>query len=84
LSFIEGREDNMKFPPCPHCGKLEEVYVNGQWHGPAPHFFETNGIYCEASTDKLRAKLGKTIRCASCNKIRKDIFLNKSGEIEVK
>lgn len=74
----------MTLPSCPHCGKFEGVYINGQWHGSGAYYYNENGEIEETSSDGLYMVLSKTIRCAGCEKIRRDLFKNDNGQIMVK
>jgi hypothetical protein len=61
-------------PPCPHCGKTDFVIIKGQWHGTGEYIYDLNGDYLEAESEKLYFEPNSdAIRCASCNKIRRDL-----------
>jgi hypothetical protein len=61
-------------PPCPNCG-THETFVNCQARGPAKYHYSADGEFLEVYYDKFYFELSKTVRCADCNKIRRDLEL---------
>ncbi|MAF76051.1 MAG: hypothetical protein CMF17_09400 [Idiomarinaceae bacterium] len=66
--IVEGEE--MRFPPCPHCGAEEGVYRKAQARGSAELQYDSSGNFVETYSDRVWFKGSDTIRCAACGKIR--------------
>ena len=62
----------MVIPLCPHCKAERTLMRNGQATGSVPEFAHSNGSI-ENCIDLLHIGYSKTIRCAGCNKIRRDV-----------
>jgi len=72
--------------PCPHCKKEDQGFViKGQMIGSVESFYDENGFYSELNMDRAYWKHNSsTVRCANCNKIRRDVYLLNRDEIKEK
>ena len=71
----------MAITPCKHCGARDTVR-NGYASGSVVEFFNISGGFEEASTDMVNWKMSNVIRCAECNKIRRELVcVVASGQI---
>ena len=72
-------------PPCPHCGKVDAVYVKGHVSGPMTFYFDEAGWFDSTfiESDAKRTP-GKTVYCLSCNKPRCDLVLGDDMRVVVK
>lgn len=59
---------------CPYCGKSRYVYINCRTYGWTQQHFTQHGYPCHEDASDVRLKPGKTIRCYSCQKIRRDLI----------
>lgn len=66
----------MSIGPCPHCGKEDHVYTNNRAYGWAERSYDLDGNYAEASIDQVQLAPSHTIRCASCQKVRRDLMID--------
>jgi len=66
--------------PCPHCGKVDEVFINIRAYGWATEYFSTDGAYESLDIDNVLYTNATTIRCASCQRVRRDLELVSDNE----
>lgn len=65
-----------KLPICPHCNFEDGVYINAQWRGPAVLYFGSDGQHMQTNNEGMYTVGGTTIRCSSCEKIRRDLWID--------
>jgi len=70
--------------PCPHCNDwLSGFKVCGQMAGATESYFDENGVYSELNMDKAYwVHKSKVVRCANCNKIRRDVYIYDRTQIK--
>lgn len=65
-----------ELPPCPHCGATKDgVYRNRHAFGWAQGFFGSDGQFLEMCIDRVGFADTQTLRCAKCDKVRRDVEL---------
>lgn len=62
--------------PCPHCGKEDYVYTNNRAYGWGERTYDTDGEYYEASIENVILAPSATVRCASCQAVRRDLVVS--------
>lgn len=66
----------MKLPPCPRCGKSDDVYINCQAYGWAQQYYELDtGEREHFVIDNVLYRDSAAIHCASCQAIRRDLAI---------
>ena len=69
--------------PCPHCDdEWAGFLVLAPMRGTSVLFYDERGKYQEQDLDRTYSLPGKTIRCAGCEKIRRDVVLGEKGIVE--
>jgi hypothetical protein len=58
---------------CPHCHKGDFTYLNLRLYGWAQEYYDMNGLYCELDLQGMHSSSSKTVRCANCGKVRRDL-----------
>ena len=58
--------------PCSYCGS-RATYVCAQVRGTAQHHFDEDGQFIETAYDRLVFHPSRTVRCADCEKIRRNL-----------
>lgn len=67
--------------PCPHCGKEDHVYTSNRAYGWAERSYDLDGYHTETSMERVALAPSKTIRCASCQKVRRDLTFENVTEV---
>ena len=72
--------------PCPHCKQHDQGFViKGQMIGSVEKFYDGSGNYEELNLDRAYWKTeSKTVRCANCNKIRRDVMFDGKKVVDIK
>lgn len=65
-----------QIPNCPHCKKADFLYRNVRMFGWTQEYFDLDGKVEELMIDNLRTTNSKTLRCCSCDEIRRDVVLS--------
>lgn len=64
-------------PQCPHCGS-HLTYINCRAYGWIQLHYDEEGLLQETLSDGLRSTVSKTVRCADCGAIRRDLELQET------
>lgn len=67
--------------PCPHCGKEDYVYTNNRAYGWGERTYDTDGEYHETSIENVILAPSATVRCASCQEVRRDLVVSDVGTV---
>ena len=62
-----------RIAPCPHCGVSDMVFANVRACGWCSKLYNLAGEAVETDTDGLWFTDTKTLRCAGCGKVRRDV-----------
>ena len=63
----------MTLPVCPHCRIETPVHLNLRTYGWCVDFYDDEGKFYESNLDGVRTVNSDTIRCPTCNTIRRDL-----------